>query len=64
VAQHNEKPLDAGGGTLAVLRRGFTDAPVKFRMAQFKPATGLNPLTSADYGRNGKFDARNHGSKS
>jgi type I restriction enzyme, R subunit len=46
-----DKPLDAGGGTLAVLRRGFTDAPVKFRMAQFKPATGLNPATSADYGR-------------
>jgi type I restriction enzyme, R subunit len=46
-----DKPLDAGGGTLAILRRGFTDAPVKFRMAQFKPATGLNPATSADYGR-------------
>ena len=46
-----DKPLESGGGTLAVLRRGFTDAPVKFRMAQFKPATGLNPTTSADYGR-------------
>ncbi|TBN56477.1 type I restriction endonuclease subunit R [Glaciihabitans arcticus] len=46
-----DKPLDAGGGTLSVLRRGFTDAPNKFRMAQFKPATGLNPATSTDYGR-------------
>ena len=46
-----DKPLESGGGTLAVLRRGFTDAPVKFRMAQFKPASGLNPATSADYGR-------------
>ena len=46
-----DKPLESGGGTLAVLRRGFTDVPVKFRMAQFKPATGLNPTTSADYGR-------------
>lgn len=46
-----DKPLDAGGGTLAVLRRGFTDVPVKFRMAQFKPATGLNAATSADYAR-------------
>jgi type I restriction enzyme, R subunit len=51
LAKSLDKPLDAGGGTLAVLRRGFTDAPVKFRMAQFKPATGLNPATSADYGR-------------
>jgi len=46
-----DKPLDAGGGTLSVLRRGFMDAPTKFRMAQFKPATGLNPATSTDYGR-------------
>ena len=46
-----DKPLEAAGGTLSVLRRGFTDAPTKFRMAQFRPASGLNPATSADYGR-------------
>lgn len=39
------------GGTLSVLRRGFKFTPVSLRMAQFKPADGLNPTTTADYGR-------------
>lgn len=44
-----DAPLDAGGGTLSVLRRGFKDGPNSFRMAQFKPADELNPKTNADY---------------
>ncbi len=43
--------LHSGGGTLAVLRRGFTAVPHKFRMAQFKPADDLNPTTNADYAK-------------
>ncbi|MDJ0379147.1 type I restriction endonuclease [Cryobacterium sp. PH31-L1] len=50
LAKALDRPLDAQGGTLSILRRGFSDAPLKFRMAQFKPADGLNPTTSADYG--------------
>lgn len=37
------------GGTLAVLRRGFTNVPHTFRMAQFKPADDLNPSTIEAY---------------
>lgn len=39
------------GGTLSVLRRGFKYTPASFRMAQFRPADGLNPTTTADYGK-------------
>jgi len=35
-------PLDAGGGTLNVLRRGFKKTPATFAMCEFKPATSLN----------------------
>ncbi len=31
------------GGVLHVLRNGFSELSAKFQMAQFKPATGLNP---------------------
>jgi type I restriction enzyme, R subunit len=46
-----DRPLDAKGGTLSILRQGFKDAPRKFRMAQFQPADNLNPATTADYGK-------------
>src|SRR5690606_16072359 len=35
-------PLDAGGGTLNVLRGGFKKTPASFAMCAFKPATRLN----------------------
>lgn len=48
-----DAPFEASGGqqggTLAVLRRGFTSVPHKFSMAQFKPADDLNASTSAAY---------------
>ncbi|WP_298861904.1 type I restriction endonuclease [uncultured Microbacterium sp.] len=42
-------PLDAGGGTLNVLRRGFKKTPATFRMCAFKPATTLNAQAQQDY---------------
>ncbi|MBD7956392.1 DEAD/DEAH box helicase family protein [Microbacterium sp. Sa4CUA7] len=44
------------GGTLRILREGFSMVPlhggaVKFRMAQFRPATSNNPDTLAAYGK-------------
>ena len=36
-------------GSLDVLRNGFTDHGVKFRMAFFKPESGLNPETAELY---------------
>ncbi|HMW31835.1 MAG TPA: DEAD/DEAH box helicase family protein [bacterium] len=39
-------------GTLDVLRYGFTDSGVRFRMAYFRPETGLNPDTLALYAKN------------
>ncbi|WP_404438586.1 DEAD/DEAH box helicase family protein [Microbacterium aerolatum] len=42
-------PLDAGGGTLNVLRRGFKKTPATFKMCAFKPATTLNPQATKDY---------------
>lgn len=38
-------PLDNGGGTLSILRRGFKHEVARFDMAQFRPADGLNPVT-------------------
>lgn len=46
-----DTPLDQGGGTLNVLRRGFKHVSSAFRMCQFKPATSLNPTTLADYAK-------------
>ena len=47
------KPLgDAGGGTLAVLRRGFRiDTSTTLRMAEPRPATDLNPAAAEAYAR-------------
>lgn len=42
-------PLDNGGGTLNILRRGFKHEVAKFDMAQFKPADNLNPETQSRY---------------
>ncbi|GAA2079231.1 type I restriction endonuclease subunit R [Aeromicrobium tamlense] len=44
-----DKPLDQGGGTLNVLRKGFDKTPAKFQMAEFKPATKLNASATARY---------------
>ncbi|MEI6501416.1 MAG: type I restriction endonuclease, partial [Armatimonadota bacterium] len=41
--------LKAGGGTLAVLRRGFKDLNAQFQMCQFRPNTSLNESTKAKY---------------
>lgn len=41
--------LRADGGTLAVLRRGFSDFNATFAMCQFKPNSGLNATTAAKY---------------
>jgi type I restriction enzyme R subunit len=45
-------PLDNGGGTLTILRRGFKHQTAKFDMCQFKPADNLNEKTLARYGQN------------
>ncbi|QAY73628.1 type I restriction endonuclease subunit R [Agromyces protaetiae] len=44
-----DTPLDAGGGTLNVLRRGFKKTPATFAMAEFKPATSLNQAANERY---------------
>ncbi|MFC7432018.1 MULTISPECIES: type I restriction endonuclease subunit R [unclassified Agrococcus] len=42
-------PLESGGGTLHVLRKGFKHLNATFRMATFKPATGINAQTLAEH---------------
>ena len=42
-------PLDAGGGTLNVLRGGFKKTPASFAMCAFKPATTFNATAIARY---------------
>ncbi len=37
------------GGVLHVLRNGFNERTAKLQMAQFKPATALNPVTLENY---------------
>jgi type I restriction enzyme R subunit len=39
-------------GTLHVLRKGFTDRGAKFRLAYFKPASGMNPEHEQLYRKN------------
>jgi len=51
IIQRLFKELDLRG-SLDVLRNGFTDYGVKFRMAFFKPETGLNDETIELYGKN------------
>lgn len=45
------KELDLRG-TLDVLRNGFTDYGVKFKMAYFKPESSLNPTAAELYNKN------------
>ena len=51
VLQRLFKELD-NRGTLDVLRKGFVDYGVRFKMAYFKPASRLNPETLALYDKN------------
>ncbi|MDW7774500.1 MAG: type I restriction endonuclease [Desulfobulbaceae bacterium] len=51
VIQRLFKEMDLRG-SLDVLRNGFTDYGVKFRLIYFKPETGMNPETTALYNRN------------
>lgn len=51
IIQRLVKELDLRG-TLEVLRNGFTDMGVKFKMAYFKPESGLNPDTERLYNQN------------
>lgn len=51
IIQRLFKELDLRG-SLDILRNGFTDYGVKFRMAFFKPETGLNVETIELYGKN------------
>jgi type I restriction enzyme R subunit len=44
-----DRPLDAGGGTLTVLRKGFKKTPASFQMCEFAPATSLNTASRARY---------------
>jgi type I restriction enzyme R subunit len=46
-----DKPFAQGGGTLNVLRRGFTDVSTHFDLCQFKPAQQLNPASLERYAR-------------
>lgn len=52
LAAELDRPLEVGGGTLAVLRRGFRKTPAKFEMCAFRPATTLNPESWAAYRAN------------
>lgn len=51
ILQRLFKELD-NRGTLDVLRNGFVDYGVRFKMAYFKPASRLNPETVALYNEN------------
>lgn len=44
-----DTPLDNGGGTLNVLRKGFSHLAAKFQMCVFKPESTLNERRNADY---------------
>lgn len=51
------KELDLRG-TLDVLRHGITDSGVKFKLAYFKPDSGLNPDTLTQYNYNKLYVTR------
>jgi type I restriction enzyme R subunit len=46
-----DTPLESGGGTLNVLRKGFSHISARFDMAQFKPESTLNPATVERYAK-------------
>ena len=51
LADSLDRPLDAGGGTLAALRNGLQFTK-KLDLCQFKPADAMNPTTTARYAAN------------
>ena len=44
-----DAPLESGGGTLNLLRKGFSHISARFDMCQFKPESTLNPATVERY---------------
>ena len=46
------QPVESGGGTLNILRKGFRRIGSRFLMAQPKPTETLNPKTVEDYRHN------------
>src|SRR5690606_4561933 len=46
-----DAPMENGGGTLNVLRKGFSHMAAKFQMCQFKPESTLNKTTVENYGK-------------
>lgn len=46
-----DTPHSAGGGTINVLRNGFSQANAKLQMAEFRPETSLNAKTNERYGK-------------
>lgn len=44
-----DTPLESGGGTLNVLRKGFSHISARFDMCQFRPESTLNPATLKRY---------------
>ena len=46
-----DRPLEAGGGTLAALRHGFKFTK-QLDLCQFKPAESMNPATTERYAQN------------
>jgi type I restriction enzyme R subunit len=44
-----ETPMENGGGTLNVLRNGFTHLTAKFKVCQFQPESTLNAVTVENY---------------
>ena len=44
-----DTPMDNGGGTLNLLRKGFSHLSAKFDMCVFKPESTLNAKRNADY---------------
>ena len=46
------QPVDSGGGTLNILRKGFRRIGSRFQMAQARPTETLNPKTVEDYRHN------------
>jgi type I restriction enzyme R subunit len=51
IAKLLDTPLEAGGGTLNLLRSGFKHTPAKFVLSQPKPDTAKNPVTAQRYAK-------------
>jgi type I restriction enzyme R subunit len=51
IAKLLDTPLEAGGGTLNLLRSGFKHTPAKFDLSQPKPDTSKNPATAERYAK-------------